>query len=1556
MSSSRNYQSPKSSNSGPSFLKIRSPFASLFSFRKSKHEVNLSTQHERSNIFSVFNQPAPNTEPVKKKFEIYQSARSVKQIASFFESYQKKPSQNIPSDAQLQREAFQVLGDLDHKLAQEQSYSHTLRTCISPTYEYGSIHSKESSYHSTADQRREYSTLSSHNGRRVSLEEAHSTHATYRPKRFYEMYSVRHNSASKSETYSKNIYAKSPSMCSDSSRNPNFAPISGKFSSSSLNLPSESLEYERVRQNKSRRIPVTSINWNKSSFSQPEVSRKPFRAQSALDLTNAGNTSQTNRIFDLYKYRNSSRVPASGSKVSYQNDLTSRMSQNSSSKFSTGYYKTGSCRPPGSHWEEENKENSFELNHVANQPSSCAETKTERDTEVLEVLNEFPVLEHVYNLQDQAQNFIVPNNQSHPNTLTLQTEDNANSDVLSIDTGLCEDNLNVSHTNVPVDFPMTIEIENKMEEPVTSSPSSLSEPEPMEVDFPKVSLPSTGKIPSTATDLQILGNSEQKDTSLQSLQKRSFFTGPLFTKQDRTTFVFPSCKQSVEPSTSNKDYSPSTHVFKSSKPISEIDTASKNASTDIAERPVMLNTRLDLRDNNLGYRSDMLKHQKRNASSLPDLIDEKNYLCDYIDDHCAKAHKMFSGNNFNTGNITTWREDPNSVTFDSSEKLKTCSFDPAHKRTSNEKDQNTSLLEKFSNSTNTVAKADGTKEGLHLPETVPPYSDIHKKYKSMYFNRANYVQHGDDTNNNRPFSMTKQTRQEIGEAEGLNNIFIDPKIDSDNTEKVKTPEYGMSQLYTDGEKDVSIANQQSVDRGMQDVETTKEMAQCVSIHFNQAPNKITEFNEQPRFQRITIIPTSQIEEDHLHERPCTKDNTELKSLNLLKEHLLLAPEPYKRSVHPKEDTNPPISGCRLTPDIYTCENVPDIKASEIQQKSETYTCQGVTEKTQIYETCYTDSSKPDVDTIEYHKVVSIYYTLPRKYSKTLLNVSQNNLKNIDQTLENNSAPSTLLGNILNKCPTAEENHEFSNQNMVKTSLSQITPENKELDLGKKSLRQEHLFNFNLIPLQTNLVNRNTEPLPGAETSSDVGLTDPFDLVDRFSNLHITSSDSHPKGIETQRNIKNKNECSPTRTSPQYTQNPYYTLPNRKSNFQDLERTILENDIAMARNRHNLYSKRGNSFPTTPESKDVFLSPTFEYANLNFTEGYNSPNFQEKQADTHNFVKKDNGLGKKDSFDDVIYREDIPSLYKSKSLKNLKRQDSFYSRDPSPGMETKLSPQFHSQSYIAKANEPLNLTRPSYNSAFVQKKMKPINAKKFTFTFDNTGQREHSNSRSSESFGDSLRQSDVDSPCVFYSPKDNYPLHVKRHNHGQGSRAESRSYQPFNMYRSKSLKTLSHDYEEEEEVAIRRKSDGNFSSKSYGGNMKGRSFRTDSTHNRRHSTEMIDENDNWPQGTDSGQTPVYTSKTVDYGIFGKDQQEELLNNVKRSLTEGRLWRPSFLKNPSSLRNEEPSTSQESQKTACKPDGLKGTLNIYEEEVLPNSDSDSDTTMEDEYYLDDIESEL
>ncbi|XP_040833178.1 exophilin-5 isoform X1 [Ochotona curzoniae] len=132
----------------------------------------------------------------------------------------------------------------------------------------------------------------------------------------------------------------------------------------------------------------------------------------------------------------------------------------------------------------------------------------------------------------------------------------------------------------------------------------------------------------------------------------------------------------------------------------------------------------------------------------------------------------------------------------------------------------------------------------------------------------------------------------------------------------------------------------------------------------------------------------------------------------------------------------------------------------------------------------------------------------------------------------------------------------------------------------------------------------------------------------------------------------------------------------------------------------------------------------------------------------------------------------------------------------------------------------------------------------------------------------------------------------------------------------------------------------------------------------------DENENWSLYSDRTKAGPRSansiSRPIDYGIFGKEQQLAFLENVKRSLTQGRLWKPSFLKNPGFLKDDIVNSPKPSDSLSSNsPDGQvpegdlspSEPLNIYEEDPV-DSDCDTDTTTDDEYYLDenDKESEL
>ncbi|NXW92810.1 EXPH5 protein, partial [Alopecoenas beccarii] len=127
----------------------------------------------------------------------------------------------------------------------------------------------------------------------------------------------------------------------------------------------------------------------------------------------------------------------------------------------------------------------------------------------------------------------------------------------------------------------------------------------------------------------------------------------------------------------------------------------------------------------------------------------------------------------------------------------------------------------------------------------------------------------------------------------------------------------------------------------------------------------------------------------------------------------------------------------------------------------------------------------------------------------------------------------------------------------------------------------------------------------------------------------------------------------------------------------------------------------------------------------------------------------------------------------------------------------------------------------------------------------------------------------------------------------------------------------------------------------------------------------DENENWASDDEKcygTRNLMYPS--VEFGIFGKEQQLAFLENIKRSLTEGRLWRPCLLNNPGALRDGETpsinraellSSSSAGSKMSSAASSPRELTDIYGEDPAAYSDSDSDTTTDDEYYLDEVDKE-
>ncbi|XP_053450784.1 exophilin-5 isoform X2 [Nycticebus coucang] len=246
------------------------------------------------------------------------------------------------------------------------------------------------------------------------------------------------------------------------------------------------------------------------------------------------------------------------------------------------------------------------------------------------------------------------------------------------------------------------------------------------------------------------------------------------------------------------------------------------------------------------------------------------------------------------------------------------------------------------------------------------------------------------------------------------------------------------------------------------------------------------------------------------------------------------------------------------------------------------------------------------------------------------------------------------------------------------------------------------------------------------------------------------------------------------------------------------------------------------------------------------------------------------------------------------------------------------------------------------------------------------------------FSDHQRR--LSSPCPL-EPKQKPRISIlgasSQHQHRSASTLEWES-EPH-LYRSKSLKSINvHGDLLRKSLPLKGRERHFSESTSIDSALTGLTLRNEFSVNNGYSRRFksfselstCDENESWAlyssKAKAAPKSATSISRPIDYGIFGKEQQLAFLENVKRSLTQGRLWKPSFLKNPGFLKDDmispsNPSESLSSNSTSgpMPEGGLSPSepLNIYEDDPV-DSDCDTDTTTDDEYYLDekDKESEL
>ncbi|XP_029458332.1 exophilin-5 isoform X2 [Rhinatrema bivittatum] len=371
MSRTKSLQSHKNASSSSSILGFRSPFTSLFSFRKPQ------SQQQRHSIPSLSGHSASGTEE-KTKMEVSNTLQS-KRTDNLFGT---KP----------------VLDDLDNKLAHEQTRgftTHTTPRSYKSRGHYRSQYSMEGEYSDIWGQRKDYCKTSSmflHEGRRkLSSNEEYRTCSTYRPWKFHDMYSNRHHTFSHHDHTRKDKFARSPSLCSISQSRPQSSPASfTTFSASSLHLPSLQQSNSRFLPSsghqESKRKHVSSIMWNRPHCNESAQNRGILsKTQSLMELNSYDNQDtrplplQQNRVYEFYQSQSLYRRTMPKAYQFGRNQVTSPVFWDNSEHKQFYQSETGSNGRGISQegimemetdrtWEAANKENHSYMNNIEKVP------------------------------------------------------------------------------------------------------------------------------------------------------------------------------------------------------------------------------------------------------------------------------------------------------------------------------------------------------------------------------------------------------------------------------------------------------------------------------------------------------------------------------------------------------------------------------------------------------------------------------------------------------------------------------------------------------------------------------------------------------------------------------------------------------------------------------------------------------------------------------------------------------------------------------------------------------------------------------------------------------------------------------------------------------------------------------------------------------------------------------------------------------------------------------------------------------------------------------------
>nr|XP_033805431.1 exophilin-5 isoform X2 [Geotrypetes seraphini] len=380
-------KSQKNAATSPSILGFRSPFASLFSFRKlEKPSTKPQSQQKGHGIFSLSGHSASGLGR-KPKIGMSNSLQNI-HTGNLFGMNLGRMRERTMSPTELENEAFLVLGDLDNKLADEQTRSFTsYKAPMSQKSrrQYQSQYLMKSGCSDVLEHQQDYRTPSSmflHDRRRKkSFNEEYRTCSTYRPSKFDDMYSNRHRTISHHDVTRRDKVGRSPSLSSISHGRPHSSPASfTTFSASSLNLPSLQQSNSgflfRNGHQEPKRKHISSIIWNNPHCNENSQNQGVLpKTQSLMELNNHANQDicslplQQNRMYEFYQSKNLYRTPVSTAYHFGRNQVTSPVFWDNpehnpfyQSEYNTfkSYGRSVSqenVMELGNSWEAENKEN-----------------------------------------------------------------------------------------------------------------------------------------------------------------------------------------------------------------------------------------------------------------------------------------------------------------------------------------------------------------------------------------------------------------------------------------------------------------------------------------------------------------------------------------------------------------------------------------------------------------------------------------------------------------------------------------------------------------------------------------------------------------------------------------------------------------------------------------------------------------------------------------------------------------------------------------------------------------------------------------------------------------------------------------------------------------------------------------------------------------------------------------------------------------------------------------------------------------------------------------------